>query len=305
VGTIGALLLRGAPLGALVPEPQASLGIHPGSGSGGLRLRAGQLKPKRHAWEGARRLPVLPVLMRLFNNLTGPADCSTKRLNRCEQILCVGFEKRGFSMSQLYVNDETGAYRPAQDAQILQEARAAAQRVLVQGFDMSSSKAFEAVLPALLAPLQNEVFCVAFMNPALKLIEFSEMFQGNPVMTPVFVRQIIKKALDLNASAMILVHNHPVGDPDPSDADIRTTMAVGAAAKLFEIQMLDHYVVGGGKMVSIRGTGKLNGPAMLRGILEDISEKIGEPIPEDLLKMLSDGEKKGGKKVHYDARRFS
>jgi DNA repair protein RadC len=198
----------------------------------------------------------------------------------------------------LYVNSTEGAFRPASDTDILAEAESAAKRKLVTGFDMSSLEATKKVLPGLLAGKDYEVFCVAFINQDAKLIAFEEMFRGNAVMTPVFPRQVIKRALELNASHLLLVHNHPVGRADPSPADVRTTMAVKVAAKVFEIEVLDHLVVGLGQIASIETLGLLKPKALLKSIIDDIRGSGG--LPEELTEKMG----KDGKGLHNDTRRL-
>ena len=74
---------------------------------------------------------------------------------------------------------------------------------------------------------------------------------------PVYPREVIRRALDLSASAIILVHNHPSGDPEPSRADITMTRKVADAAKLFDIGLHDHLVVGRDGTASMRALGLL------------------------------------------------
>lgn len=194
----------------------------------------------------------------------------------------------------LYVNDSTaGGFVPAQDAQILEEARIAAERRLVKGLDMSSLEACKEALPGLVAGKMDEAFYVAFINPHAKLIAFEEMFRGTAVMTPVFPRQVIKRALDLNASHLLLVHNHPTGEPTPSNADVQATLDITKAANLFDIRVLDHLVVGGGKVQSIEETGRLKKKSGT-GLMA-LLQAMG--APDDVLEAAETlGEKKG--KVH-------
>ena len=75
--------------------------------------------------------------------------------------------------------------------------------------------------------------------------------------TPVYPREVIKRALILNASALIVVHNHPSGDPKPSRDDIEMTRELKAAAKSIEIELHDHVVIGHGTHASFRSLGLL------------------------------------------------
>ncbi len=75
--------------------------------------------------------------------------------------------------------------------------------------------------------------------------------------TPVYPREVVKRALELHAAALILVHNHPSGDPTPSRADVDMTKEVKAAADALGLALHDHVVVGMGRTVSFRQEGLL------------------------------------------------
>ena len=75
--------------------------------------------------------------------------------------------------------------------------------------------------------------------------------------TPVYPREIVKRALELGASAIILVHNHPSGDPTPSRQDIEMTREITAAAKALKIAVHDHLVIGRSGHASFKSLGLL------------------------------------------------
>jgi DNA repair protein RadC len=75
--------------------------------------------------------------------------------------------------------------------------------------------------------------------------------------TPVYPREVVKRAIELHATALILVHNHPSGDPTPSSADIEMTRQVKAAAQLLDITLHDHLILGQGRHTSFRREGLL------------------------------------------------
>jgi DNA repair protein RadC len=81
--------------------------------------------------------------------------------------------------------------------------------------------------------------------------------QGTVDHTPVYPREVVKRALELGASAIILVHNHPSGDPAPSKADIEMTRQIQAAAKALKIELHDHLVIGNGRHASFKALGLL------------------------------------------------
>jgi DNA repair protein RadC len=71
--------------------------------------------------------------------------------------------------------------------------------------------------------------------------------------TPVYPREVIRRTLELSASALILVHNHPAGDPSPSAADVRMTREIAEIAKQMGITLHDHIIIGRAGHVSMRG----------------------------------------------------
>ena len=80
---------------------------------------------------------------------------------------------------------------------------------------------------------------------------------GSSPQFPVYPREIIRRALELNASALILVHNHPSGDPTPSDSDIAMTVRIGQAAESMGITIHDHLIIGKSRELSFRSQGLL------------------------------------------------
>ena len=110
---------------------------------------------------------------------------------------------------------------------------------------------------AAMARAQNEEFRVLFLDRKNRLIADEVQNRGTVDHTPVYPREIIKRALELTATAIILVHNHPSGDPTPSKADIQMTREIVAAAKALSIAVHDHLVVGRGGDASFKSLGLL------------------------------------------------
>lgn len=98
---------------------------------------------------------------------------------------------------------------------------------------------------------------VLFLNAKNRLIKNEAMWTGTIDESAIHVREIIRRALDLNAAALIIVHNHPSGDPTPSRQDIRITQELVAAARPLGIAIHDHLVVAGTDHVSLRAQGHL------------------------------------------------
>src|SRR4051812_36594518 len=105
---------------------------------------------------------------------------------------------------------------------------------------------------------QVEEFHLLFLDRKNVLIKHERQQRGTIDHTPVYPREVVKRALDLNASALILVHNHPSGDPTPSKADIAVTRDIVNAAKPLGVTVHDHLIIGRGRHTSLRDLGLLN-----------------------------------------------
>lgn len=92
--------------------------------------------------------------------------------------------------------------------------------------------------------LDQEIFSVIFLDTKHRVISVEEMFHGTINTASVFPREIVKRALHLRAAALIAVHNHPSGNPEPSSEDRRVTEDLEKACQLMELSLLDHIVVG-------------------------------------------------------------
>lgn len=101
----------------------------------------------------------------------------------------------------------------------------------------------------------TEQFRILFLDRKNVLIADEVQQKGTVDHTPVYPREVVKRALELNASALILVHNHPSGDPTPSNADIDMTRQIVDTAKPLGIEVHDHLVVGKGRHASFRSLG--------------------------------------------------
>lgn len=104
---------------------------------------------------------------------------------------------------------------------------------------------------------ETEQFRILFLDRKNVLIADEEQAKGTVDHVPVYPREVVKRALELNASAIILVHNHPSGDPTPSDADISMTHQVQDAAQVLGITLHDHLIIGKSRELSFRSKGYL------------------------------------------------
>ncbi|HEX3884027.1 MAG TPA: DNA repair protein RadC [Stellaceae bacterium] len=100
-----------------------------------------------------------------------------------------------------------------------------------------------------------EEFHLLFLDRKNMLIAHERQQRGTIDHTPVYPREVVKRALALGASALILVHNHPSGDPTPSKADVTMTRDIVKAAAPLGVTVHDHLVIGRGKHASLRDMG--------------------------------------------------
>ncbi len=100
-----------------------------------------------------------------------------------------------------------------------------------------------------------EQFRILFLDNKNRLLANVTQARGTVNHTPVYPREVVRQALDLSATAMILVHNHPSGDPTPSPEDIEMTRIICAAARTFDIAVHDHLIIGDGRWTSFRQEG--------------------------------------------------
>jgi len=106
-----------------------------------------------------------------------------------------------------------------------------------------------------MAHRETEHFRVLYLDKKNALIADEEQARGTVDHVPVYPREVVKRALELNASALILVHNHPSGDPTPSDADILLTGQIGSAAEALGLVLHDHLIIGKSRELSFRASG--------------------------------------------------
>jgi DNA repair protein RadC len=98
---------------------------------------------------------------------------------------------------------------------------------------------------------------VLFLDSAHQLIDYTEMFTGTINQAAVYPREVAKRALIVNAAAVILAHNHPSGLVEPSQSDIGITSRLKEVLAVFEISVLDHIIVGKGRTASFAERGLL------------------------------------------------
>ncbi|MDR5859058.1 JAB domain-containing protein [Halomonas eurihalina] len=112
-------------------------------------------------------------------------------------------------------------------------------------------------LTSRLRHLGHEEFAALFLDSQHRVIRYESLFRGTLDSASVYPREVARRALELGAGALIFAHNHPSGVAEPSDADRRITERLRQALELFEVRVLDHFVVGDGEVVSFAERGLL------------------------------------------------
>jgi len=122
---------------------------------------------------------------------------------------------------------------------------------------MSEPKVVVDYLKLRFAGLGHEEFHVVFLDAQNKVIVTEPMFRGTLTATSVYPREVVKKALEFNAAAVILAHNHPSGLAEPSRADEMITDTLKRALTLIDVRVLDHIIAAGSNSVSFAERGLL------------------------------------------------
>jgi DNA repair protein RadC len=148
-----------------------------------------------------------------------------------------------------------GPAKRAELVAVLELARRALAQQLTQKPLFNTPQAVRDYLQLQLGGLHHEVFAVLFLDSQHRLIALQEMFRGTLTQTSVYPREVVKQALTLNASSVVLAHNHPSGTAQPSRADEALTHTLKAALALVDVRVLDHFVVTASQAVSMAELG--------------------------------------------------
>lgn len=140
---------------------------------------------------------------------------------------------------------------------VLEMARRHLSEVLVQGDVFTRADEVKQFLQCQLQQRQQEVFAALFLDSQHRLLAYEELFRGTVDSAAVYPREVAKRALEHNAAAVILAHNHPSGFAEPSQADKSITRDLQQSLRLLDIRVLDHMVIGRGQVVSFVELGLL------------------------------------------------
>tara|TARA_Y100001963_G_C6764253_1_gene441347 strand:- start:580 stop:1071 length:492 start_codon:yes stop_codon:yes gene_type:complete len=150
-------------------------------------------------------------------------------------------------MRKFQITESPGVYQvksTVTDSEIIEMAAIIAHRRLQKGQSLKSPQLVSKHLQVYLHDREYEVFGIIFVDSQHQIITTEEIFKGTVDACAVYPREIAKRALQLNAKAVVLFHNHPSGDPRVSAADKAITYKIKSALDILDVNVLDHIIVG-------------------------------------------------------------
>ena len=148
-----------------------------------------------------------------------------------------------------------GPAKRAEIVAVLELARRALASQLQEKTMFSNPQAIRDYLQLQLGSREHEIFAVLFLDASHRLIVLEEMFRGTLTQTSVYPREVVVRALALNAANVVLAHNHPSGTAQASRADEAITHTLKAALALIDVRVLDHFIVTSTEAVSMAELG--------------------------------------------------
>jgi DNA repair protein RadC len=143
----------------------------------------------------------------------------------------------------LYVKQPSGRYREASSDDVFARAADLRRQLFPRRTPISAPSDAQSLVRDMLAHLPHEEFVLVYLDTRHGLIAAETLFRRTIDGETVYPREVVKRALQLNASAVILAHNHPSGAAEPSEADRSITLKLAKALSVVEIRLLDHLVV--------------------------------------------------------------
>jgi DNA repair protein RadC len=150
-----------------------------------------------------------------------------------------------------------GPAKAAQFAAAVELARRSLQEKMKENSALTSPGAVRDYLRLALSRREEEVFVCIWLDAQHKVIQVEQAFSGTLTQTSVYPREIVKKALERNAAAVIFAHNHPSGVAQPSQADELLTRNLKEALALVDVKVLDHFIIAGNQAISFAERGLL------------------------------------------------
>lgn len=158
-------------------------------------------------------------------------------------------------LEQFCAHKGLGVAKYVQLQAVLEMTQRYLSETLKRGDALTSPEQTKLYLSGVLRDKQREEFYVLFLDNQHRVIRGESLFQGTIDAASVYPREVVKRALELNAAALILAHNHPSGVAEPSQSDRRITRRISDALALVDIRVLDHFVIGDGDIVSFAERG--------------------------------------------------
>lgn len=143
------------------------------------------------------------------------------------------------------------------DLDIINQAKAIIAKYIHTGKKLCCPNDVKDYLILNLGLLDYEEFCVLYLNNQNQVIVFEKLFRGTINETSVYPREIAKQVICYNAISVILVHNHPSGEPLPSKEDVKLTQQIESVLSLIDVKVLDHFIVAKHKIVSMKENGNI------------------------------------------------
>lgn len=150
-----------------------------------------------------------------------------------------------------------GSAKFAQLQAVLELAKRAISEELQENTSLSSPQSVKKYLQLLIGSKAHESFAVLFLDVKNRLITTEELFRGTLNHASVYPREVVKSALQHNAAAIIIAHNHPSGSCEPSSADLQLTTTLKQALALVDVRVLDHFIVANPKVYSFAENGQI------------------------------------------------
>ncbi len=189
---------------------------------------------------------------------TGRRDCSAIRLG---QILIGNFHGLpgvlDASCAELMAVPGLGPGKASAIKAVLSLAERYERAPLVAGRPVTDAASAERFLRSRLGGRPQEIFAVMFLNARHQLIMFEELFAGSVDRAQVYPREVLRRSLSYNSAAVVIAHNHPSGNPEPSASDVRLTERLKRLLAEIDVRLLDHLVIGRGRAVSLAERGLL------------------------------------------------
>ncbi|MBC3617974.1 DNA repair protein RadC [Vibrio metschnikovii] len=181
-------------------------------------------------------------------NVLELADCLLRQAGSLRALFSA-------SKDQFCAHKGLGEAKFVQLQAVLEMTQRYLAETLKRGDALTSPQQTKLYLTSVLRDRHREAFYILFLDNQHRVIQGEVLFEGTIDAASVYPREVVKRALQLNAAALILAHNHPSGIAEPSQADRRITQRLVDALQLVDIRVLDHFVIGDGEVVSFAERG--------------------------------------------------